>query len=287
MSATFRYAGWLAICFAASASAQGLMAPKDAMPTAQGDGPVCRSGTSPTVRAIHRSTQRQPAQRRGSHQSRRGVDDHCAEESDGSFLAVCRRQQTWRKPFNWRPTIFTRTTTSPKSVSATATPPTIIRRNSWRFASIPAPSKSSPIRRGAIWAEVSRPTCPMLHDEAHAAADAQRALELDPRLRADLENEANGIRERNRQSACAQQAVRRMGAYMVNHSARTAQQCAAIKGFWTAGECRISTAMAPGPVMAGGRDAATANAGLLGQGCGPVDATDHKYSPRAGGYVVK
>jgi len=127
----------------------------------------------------------------------------------------------------------------------------------------------------------------MLHDTAHAVADAQRTLQIDPSLRADLENESNAIRDRNRQSACAQQTVQRMGAYVVNHSARTAQQCADAKGYWTNGECRNSTAMAPGPIMAGGQDAATGNAGLSGQGCGPVDATDHRYSPRAGGYVVK
>jgi len=127
----------------------------------------------------------------------------------------------------------------------------------------------------------------MLNDEAHAAEDANRALQLDPRLRADLENESNGIRERNRQSACAQNTIQRMGAYVVNHNARTAQQCAAAKGFWTAGECRISTAMAPGPIMAGGKDGVTGNAGLGGPACAPVDATDHRWSPRAGGYVVK
>ena len=126
----------------------------------------------------------------------------------------------------------------------------------------------------------------MLNDAAHSAADAQRALQIDPRLRADLENESNAIRERLRQSACAQQTVQRMGAYTVNRNARTSQQCAGVKGYWTAGECRISTAMAPGPVMAG-QDSATANAGLSGGNCAPVDATDHKYSPRAGGYVVK
>lgn len=127
----------------------------------------------------------------------------------------------------------------------------------------------------------------MLNDTAHAAADAQRTLQLDPSLRADLENESNAIRQRNRQSACAQQTVQRMGAYYVNRNARTADQCAAAKGYWTNGECRISTAMAPGPVAVGSQDARTANAGLGGGNCGPVDATDHRYSPRAGGYVVK
>ena len=127
----------------------------------------------------------------------------------------------------------------------------------------------------------------MLNDTARAAADAQRTLQLDPSLRADLENESNAIRQRKGQFACAQQTVQRMGAYYVNRNAHTADQCAAAKGYWTSGECRISTAMAPGPVAMGSQDARTANAGLGGGNCAPVDAPDHRYSPRAGGYVVK
>lgn len=127
----------------------------------------------------------------------------------------------------------------------------------------------------------------MLNDEAHASADAKRALQIDPTLRADLVKEPNGIRERNRQSLCAQQMVRRMGAYIVNHNARTSQQCVAVKGYWTNGECRISTAMAPGPLMLGAEDAKTGNAGLGGVSCGPVDATDHKYNAQAGGYFLE
>ena len=127
----------------------------------------------------------------------------------------------------------------------------------------------------------------MLGDQAHFQADAQRALQLDPSLRSDLMTEANGIRERKQQGLCAQQMVQRMGAYVVNHNARTAQQCSAARGYWTNGECRISTAMAPGPLALSGRDAETGNAGLGGPSCGPVDGANHRYSSRAGGYVVK
>ncbi|HEX3743183.1 MAG TPA: hypothetical protein VHW09_04625 [Bryobacteraceae bacterium] len=284
MTATFRNAGLLAICFTATVWAQGLMAPKDAMPTAQemakyADPALLQQFAQYTAqlntnpRNVAVLTNRGVVSMTIARKSPMGVFWLYAAAKDLE-KAIQLAPNDFYAHHNYAEVCF-RYGDSPNDHSAQL----LAIREYTRAIQIKPDSARSYM--GRSWAYL------MLQDEARAAADAPRTLQLDPRLRADLENEANGIRERNRQSACAQQTVQRMGAYMVNHSARTAQQCAAIKGFWTAGECRISTAMAPGPMMADGRDAATANAGLSGQGCGPVDATDHKYSPRAGGYVVK
>jgi tetratricopeptide (TPR) repeat protein len=80
----------------------------------------------------------------------------------------------------------------------------------------------------------------MLKDEAHANADFQKTLQLDPSLRPELEKEANGIRVKLKQIAGAQQTLRAMGSYTVDPTARTAGQCAAKKGYWTNGECRFT-----------------------------------------------
>jgi tetratricopeptide (TPR) repeat protein len=128
----------------------------------------------------------------------------------------------------------------------------------------------------------------MLDDEAHANADFQKALQLDPSLRQQLTQQADAIRQKRAQKGCVQAMMQRMGAYVVDHNAVTANQCAAHKGYWTGSECRISTAMAPGPIAAGGQDAETANRGLNAGNCTPPrDAVDDKYNPRIGGSVVR
>lgn len=128
----------------------------------------------------------------------------------------------------------------------------------------------------------------MLDDQPHAQADFRRALQLDPQLQPELQKEASAIQYRRSQKGCAEAVLRRMGAYVVNRNARTYQQCQAVKGFWTGSECRISTALAPGPLALGPKDAATGNPGPEPPNCGPPpNATDYKYSPRAGGYVVR
>jgi tetratricopeptide (TPR) repeat protein len=89
----------------------------------------------------------------------------------------------------------------------------------------------------------------MLDDSAHAQADFNAALQIDPSLRNELENEARAIAAKRAQKPAVEAMMRRLGSYVVNSTARTAQQCAAIKGYWTNNECRISTAMAPFPVQ--------------------------------------
>jgi tetratricopeptide (TPR) repeat protein len=128
----------------------------------------------------------------------------------------------------------------------------------------------------------------MMDDQAHARADFNKALQLDPSLRPQLVREANSIMQTRRQKGCVQAMLQRMGAYVVNRNARTASQCADVKGYWTGSECRISTAMAPGPILAGPQDSKTANAGLGAGNCAPPpNAVDDRYDPRAGGYVVR
>lgn len=141
---------------------------------------------------------------------------------------------------------------------------------------------SAPTWMGRGWAYL------MLDDQTHARADFEKALQLDPNLRPKLIREANSIMQTRKQKGCVQAMLRRMGAYVVNRNARTADQCAGVKGYWTGSECRISTAMAPGPLLLGPQDSATGNAGLNGPSCAPpTGAPDDKYSPRAGGYVVR
>ena len=124
----------------------------------------------------------------------------------------------------------------------------------------------------------------MMDDEAHANADFQKTLQLDPSLSGDLTQEANAIRQTRAQKGCVQGMIQRMGSYVVDNNARTADQCAAHKGYWTGSQCRISTAMAPGPLAPGGQ--APGNAGS-GNCTPPRDAVNNRYVPRLGGSVVK
>lgn len=128
----------------------------------------------------------------------------------------------------------------------------------------------------------------MMDDEAHADPDFKKALQLDPSLQSQLTAQAAAIRQKRGQKGCVKAMMDRMSAYIVDRNARTAEQCAAHKGYWTSGECRISTAMAPGPLAVGPQDAATANRGLAASGCTtPRNAVDDRYDPRIGGAVVR
>jgi len=87
----------------------------------------------------------------------------------------------------------------------------------------------------------------MLNDEAHFEADSQKALELDPSLQSEMNKMVAGIRENRRQGQAAQDILKRMARYYVDPWARTEDACRAAKGFWTQGQCRISTALDPTP----------------------------------------
>jgi tetratricopeptide (TPR) repeat protein len=88
-----------------------------------------------------------------------------------------------------------------------------------------------------------------LDDQAHANADFQKALQLDPSLRADINTEVKNIQERHQQAAAAKGTVAQMARYFVLKSAHTESQCAEGKGYWTNGECRVSMALYPGPTQ--------------------------------------
>ncbi len=284
MVKALRNTGLIALFFSAAAAAQGLMAPQDAMPTAQ---EMAKYADPALLQQFEQyTTQLNANPRNVAVLTNRGVVSmSIARKSPMGVFWLYAAAKDLERAIQLGPNDFYahhnyaeacfRYGDSPNDHSAEL----LAIREYTRAIEIKPDSARSYM--GRSWAYL------MLHDEAHAAADAQRTLQLDPRLRADLENESNAIRQHSSQFACAQQTVQRMGAYYVDRTARTAQQCATVKGYWTSGECRISTAMAPGPVMAGAKDAATANAGLSGSRCAPPDAGDNRYSPRAGGYVVK
>lgn len=128
----------------------------------------------------------------------------------------------------------------------------------------------------------------MMDDSGRAQADFAKALELNPSLRDQLSRVATAIRQKRAQKGCVDGMMQRMGAYVVNRNAHTADQCTAVRGYWTASECRISTAMAPGPLMLDEQNSATGNAGLSGGNCThPSDAVNYKYNSHAGGYFVR
>lgn len=102
----------------------------------------------------------------------------------------------------------------------------------------------------------------MLDDPTHAEADFQRTLQLDPRLKNEMVRQANAIVQKRGQKAAVLAMMQRLGSYIVNRGPRTAEQCAAVKGYWTNSECRISTAMAPGPLYPGGPNPPSARSGV-------------------------
>jgi tetratricopeptide (TPR) repeat protein len=88
----------------------------------------------------------------------------------------------------------------------------------------------------------------MLNDEAHANADYKKALQLDPTLRAELERTAQGNARKRAQLGAAQRDLERLGRYYVEKNARTQEGCVQnYRGYWTQGECRMSTAFSPFP----------------------------------------
>ena len=88
-----------------------------------------------------------------------------------------------------------------------------------------------------------------LNDVAHAKADFQKALQLDPSLRADMNTEIVNIDKRHQQENAARGTVSQMARYFVLKSARNQNECAAGKGSWVNGECHVSMALYPGPVQ--------------------------------------
>jgi tetratricopeptide (TPR) repeat protein len=85
-----------------------------------------------------------------------------------------------------------------------------------------------------------------LNDRVHANADFQKALQLDPSLRANMLKEIGNIDERHRQEDAARGTVQRMASYFVEKNAHTQEQCAKYICYWTQGECRCSNALNPG-----------------------------------------
>ena len=85
-----------------------------------------------------------------------------------------------------------------------------------------------------------------LNDRAHASADFQKALQLDPSLRADMQKEIGNIDERHRQEDAARGTVQKLASYFVEKNARNEGECAQYKCYWTQGECRCSNALNPG-----------------------------------------
>jgi Flp pilus assembly protein TadD len=99
-----------------------------------------------------------------------------------------------------------------------------------------------------------------LNDQAHANADFQKALQLDPSLRADMRKEIANIDKRHQQEDAARGTMAQMARYFVLKSARNQEECAAGKGTWVTqynrngtaasnGECHVSMALYPGPTQ--------------------------------------
>ena len=65
-----------------------------------------------------------------------------------------------------------------------------------------------------------------LDDVAHANADFQKALQLDPSLSAGMQKEIDNIAERHRQVAGASGTISQMSWYHAEKSARTREECA-------------------------------------------------------------
>jgi len=88
-----------------------------------------------------------------------------------------------------------------------------------------------------------------LNDQPHANADFQKALQLDPSLRANMQKELANIRERHRQEDAARGTMAQMSRYFVLKTARNQSECAEGKGAWVNGECHVSMALYPGPTQ--------------------------------------
>jgi tetratricopeptide (TPR) repeat protein len=103
--------------------------------------------------------------------------------------------------------------------------------------------KSARSYMGRGWAYLT------MDDQAHANADLQMALQLDPSLRQSIQSETASIQGRKDQEDAARGTISQMGRYSVERSARTKEECDRYIGYWTQGECRISQALNPGPVQ--------------------------------------
>jgi tetratricopeptide (TPR) repeat protein len=85
-----------------------------------------------------------------------------------------------------------------------------------------------------------------MDDNAHANADFQKALQLDPSLRSDMQKEIGLMQNRRAQISAAKGTLNQMGRYYVERSANNFDECSKFRGYWTGGECHISTALNPG-----------------------------------------
>ena len=85
-----------------------------------------------------------------------------------------------------------------------------------------------------------------MDDNAHANADFQKALQLDPSLRSDMQKEIGLMQTRKAQISAAKGTLQQMGRYYVERSATNFDDCSSFRGYWTGGECRISNALNPG-----------------------------------------
>ena len=85
-----------------------------------------------------------------------------------------------------------------------------------------------------------------LDDQTHANADFQKALQLDPSLKVDIEKEIGNIQERHRLENAARGTLERLASYFVERSATTFEACSRNRCYWTNGECRCSMAFNPG-----------------------------------------
>lgn len=86
-----------------------------------------------------------------------------------------------------------------------------------------------------------------MNDQANANADFQKALQLDPTLRADIQTEIKNIQERHGQANAARGTLEQISRYYVDKTATNERQCARARCYWTSGECRCSLALYPGP----------------------------------------
>lgn len=86
-----------------------------------------------------------------------------------------------------------------------------------------------------------------MNDQANANADFQKALQLDPTLRADIQKEIKNIQERHGQANAARGTLDQMTRYYVDKTSTNQRQCARARCYWTSGQCRCSLALSPGP----------------------------------------
>ncbi len=80
----------------------------------------------------------------------------------------------------------------------------------------------------------------MMHDQAHATPDLQQALIIDPKLRAELEQQVKNDYAALRDIAGAQQVLRNIEQlWQVDPTARTADECSAHGGSVITGRCLV------------------------------------------------